>query len=239
MEQDKIDPKLINYLFEILKKSYFYNLKMLKEKVLRETGLKGRLFFNIITGETKLFLVRFDTIMGPVIASSTDDKTFAEKIKVRLVDLEKDEFKKTVNLGKKEFKKLVEIVQKVSDLDIISEKSDFEFILKKEGIRWNFFFRSFRFKSPANPRGGAESFLLVFVKEESKPEKEKFDKASEIMGELLTKYFELFNEGYIMNKNTVIKFIKDYGEEIRRRHFTLTKEDFGNEEDIIKKYYEL
>lgn len=204
---------------DIIKKSYYTDLKTIKEYVLKKTGLKGYQLFNITFSGTRLFLIHFDALTGPVVASSKRDDTIANKLNIEPSDEEKEEFLKVAS------EELINVMAKISDLEIASENQDYEFILKKG--RKNFFFRHIEVSNPL-ARGNVENFLLILLTNSLK--REKFDKAAEIMKELLSKYFKLFERGYDnINEGLIKPVINHFAE----------KDYTPNEIELINKFYEI
>lgn len=191
------------YIENVLKSSYYTQIK----KILK----KG------IIGHYKLFLLHFDAVAGPCLATSRKDDHFAGKLKIETTQAQDEEFNE---LGEELAENILRIFDSITNEDI-----DIETILRKENI-W-VFFRYFEVKN-TNARGGSEMFMLAFITEKV-IESRKLNEIKSLIKEKLQMYFELFNKGYIINQ----KIIKIVLNQFKNQATTPT------EEQIINEYYDL
>jgi hypothetical protein len=205
------------WVSDTIKKTYYTHLRLFLNNVRKELGLKE-----------KLFLMHWDKVIGPAIATSEKDKTIAERINYKdIKNYEKKLIKKEIKDDPDKFEEVM-----LSVLDFISFlPKDYKLTVNKNNK--SVIFDSFNIPN-LGTRGKKEEFLIFMITDKPEGKNEKIKQAINLMKEYLTNYFKIFkfedNKSYQIDFNVIKKFIEESFK---------GKTSEPSDKEIIRKFYEL
>lgn len=203
------------YAKNALAKSYFKFIRLIIDRAVRKAHLM----------DSTVFLLHFDKMIGPVLGASRGELNLLSelqkncKITVKNNEIKEDELFNE-ELKSNNFKEGI-----IKSSDYVEIGQDYEHILTDN----NKFVFLRRFEFPEKNARGKEMFVIAFVRNKLKIEKDKFDSVTKFIEEKVKKYYDLFEKGREINTDKINELIKS----ISRENPNPT------EEQIIKEYYNL
>ncbi|HLE05937.1 MAG TPA: hypothetical protein VI790_01150 [Candidatus Nanoarchaeia archaeon] len=203
------------YAKNTLAKSYFTAIRLIIDRAVRKTRIM----------DTTVFLLHFDKMIGPVLGASRGEQNLLSELQkncgitVKNNEIKEDELFNE-EIRNNNFKDGI-----IKSSDYVEIGQDYEHILTNNNKF--VFFRRFEFQEK-NARG-KEMFVIAFVRNKLKIEKDKFDFVTKFIEERVKKYYDLFDKGRIINESKINELID-----------TISKENLNpNEDQIIREYYNL